>query len=139
HEDQVVEYARSRHVVVHDLGHGEPEEREEDALGRVTQIVVLHWRTTHQRRGIDRVPPGGDRGDVYPGIRVRQRIEAGVIAEGTLQRERLRRIDVPLEHQFRLGGHVQLTGDRAGELNRITTQKAGEEELVDGGRQRSGS
>jgi hypothetical protein len=44
HEHEVVEPALGGHVVVHDLGHGELEQRQEDPLGGVAEVVVLHRR-----------------------------------------------------------------------------------------------
>ena len=59
-----------------------------------------------------------------------------MVAERSLQHERLRGIDVSLEHDLRLGGHLEVAGDRLGQLHRLAAEEAGEEELVDRGRQR---
>ena len=65
------------------------------------------------------------------GIQIGQRVEAGVIAERALDHQRLGRIDVALDHELRLGRHLEVAGHRLRQLHRLAPQEAGEEELVD--------
>jgi hypothetical protein len=131
-----VETTLGRHVVVHDLRTGELEQRQEDALGGVPEIEVFHGRLAHDGRGIHRLLAHRHRRHVHARVQVGFAVVAGVIAERALHHQRFGRIDVPFDHEIRFGRHFEIARDRLGQLHRRTTQEAGEDELVDHGRQR---
>ncbi len=99
------------------------------------QIEVLHRGRAHDRGRIDRLAAAGHRGDVHRRIVVRQRVEPRVVAERTLQHQRLTGVDVALEDQVRFGRHHQVAGDRPRQSDRAASQKAREHVLVDVGRE----
>ena len=109
-EDQVVEDPLRRHVVVDDLRQGHAEQRQEDPLGGVTEMVVLHRRPADDRGRIDGALSVGDRLHVDARVVVGQRVEAGVISERTFQHQVLRWIDVPLDDDLRFRGDRQIAG-----------------------------
>jgi hypothetical protein len=74
----------------------------------VAEVEVLHRWAADQGRRINGIPARRDGGDVDLGIVVGERVEAGVVAEGALEDQLLCRIDVALQDQLGLGGHVQV-------------------------------
>ncbi len=144
------------------------EQRQEHPLGRLAEEVVLLRRQADDRRGIDRVAAVGDGRGGEDGVAIGQRVEAGVVAEGAFEDgafEQLRdlgsggaavvadrpgedlgveagpagiRADVALDHDLRLGGHVDVDRLRADEPDRRAVQEAGEQQLADARRQRRG-
>ena len=95
----VVERARDRQVVVDDLGHGHPDRRQEDPLGRLAEPRVLLRRLADDDRRVDRVAAHRHRGDVEDGERLGRRVVAGVVAERPLVGE-VALLDVALEHDL---------------------------------------
>ena len=136
HEHEVMKPALGRHVVVDDFGRGELEQRQEDALGGVTEIEVFHGRSADDRCGVDRLLAHRHRGDVHLRIQIGFGVEPRVIAERPFDDERIGRIDVAFDHELRVSGHFKIVGDRLGQPHRILAQEAGEEKLVDVGRER---
>src|SRR6476659_3041700 len=70
-------------------------------------------------------------------IMIRQRVETGVVTEGSLQYQRLRRVDIPFEHQLGLGGYFEAAGHCAGKIDRFSSQESSKEKFIDGGWQPS--
>ena len=73
---------------------------------------------------------------MHGGIAVGQRVESGVIPERSLHNQWLGGVDVPLDHQFSLGRHHEITSHRLGEQYRLATQETGEDVFVDVRRKR---
>ena len=69
------------------------------------------------------------------GVLVGERVVAGVVAEGALEAG-LALLDVALEDDLGVGGHLEVDGRARRELDRLAAQEAGEHELADAGRQR---
>ena len=67
---------------------------------------------------------------MHGGIAVGQRVESGVIPKRSLHNQWLSGVDVPLDDQFRLGRHHEITGHRFGEQYRLATQETGEDVFV---------
>ena len=94
------------HVVVHHFRNRELEQRQENSLGSVSEIIVFHWRTADDRRCIDWVPAHRQSSDVNLRVKIGLGIETGVISEWPLDYQRLRRIDVTLDRELRLGRNL---------------------------------
>ena len=73
---------------------------------------VLHRRLADDGRGIDRIAAVRDARDVKRRIAIREAIDAGVIAERSLDAQVLV-VDVSLEHELGVGRHHQIDGLRA--------------------------
>src|SRR5919112_3356807 len=101
-EDQIMEYALRRHVVVDDLGQHQARERQEDPLCRVPEPRVLHRRAAHDGGGVDGVAAHCHRGNVHRRVVVGERVEAGVVPERTFKRQWLLRVGVALDDNLRL-------------------------------------
>ncbi len=102
----------------------------------MTQVVVLHRWPPDDRRAVDGVSPHRHRGHVHLRVEIGQRVKARVIAERPLGDERLARVDVPLDHELRLGRHLEIAGQRLRQLHRLPSQESGEDEFVDRRRER---
>ena len=80
-EDEVVKDPLRRHVVIHDLRYRQLEQRQEDSLRRVSEVVILHRRTADDRRRVDRIVTHRQRRYVHLrikiGLRVKTRSSAG--------------------------------------------------------------
>ena len=152
-EGGVVEAAVAGQVVVLDVGDEHLEERQEDPLGRLAEVVVLLRRQADERRGKDRVAPMRDRGHLDDGVSIGQRVEAGVVAEGAFEdgartefavaawieadRPALGR-DVPLDHDLAVRGHAKRHGLAAHERDPAAVEVARHQQLAQSRRQRRG-
>ncbi len=136
-DDHVVEHALGRHVHVHDLGEHQPHDRQEDALGGLAEPVVFLRRPADDRRRIDRPRAPGERGEVKHGVVARQRVVARVIAERAFA-PALGGVHVSLQDDLGLRRHLQLDRPAGHELHPVAAQPAGEDDLVDSGRQGGG-
>ena len=121
---------------VHDLRNREPQQRQENPLGRMAQVIVLHRRAAD-----DRVRPHGvvaqrHGGDVHFGIVVRERVKAGVVAERPLEHQLVARVDVPFDDDLGFGGDFEVGRHGFGQPHRLPAQESGEQKLVDRRRQR---
>ena len=132
---EVVERARDRQVVVDDLGNGHLDRGQEDALGRLAEPGVLLRRLADDDRRVDRVASHRDRRHVEDREALGRRVEAGVVAERPFVRE-LALVDVSLEHDLRVGRHLEVDGHALDELDRLAAQEARDHQLVDVLRQR---
>ena len=122
-------------VVVDDLGHGQPDQRQEDPLGRLADRAVLLRRAADDDRLEDRVGAHGHRLDPHERERLDRRVEAGVVAERALGQPRAR-LDPALEDDLRGGGHLQRHGQAVDQFDPFALHEPGEQVLVDLGRQR---
>ena len=111
HDHEVVEDALGRKVHVDDLGQRLADHRQENALARQPEVVVLHRRHADDRREIGRPLPPRDAGEVEHRVVVGLRIEAGVIAERPFAAP-LARLDVALEHDVRARRHLEIDASR---------------------------
>ena len=127
-----------RHVVVYDLGDRELEQRKEDSLGGVAQVVILHWRPPHDSGRIYRIAPHRQRRHVHLRVEIRLRVKSGVVAKRPFHHQVLGGVDVTLDHELGVGGNLQLAGHRLRQVHRGVSQKPGKQELVDRWRQRRG-
>ena len=125
----------SGQVVVDDFRHGHPDRREEDPLCRLAEPRVLLRRLADDDRRIDRIAAHRDGGELENGERLGRRVVPGVVAERPLLGE-LVLVDVALEHDLGVRGHLQVDGLCLHELHRLAAQEPGEHELVDVLRQR---
>ena len=73
-----------RQLEVDDLGQGEAEQRQEEALGGLAQVAIFHRRPADERGRIHGASAMTHGGDVEDGIAVNERVVAGVIAERSL-------------------------------------------------------
>ena len=71
-------------------------------------------------------------------IQIGEGVEPGVIAERPFRHQRLRGVDVPLDHELRFRRHLEIARHRLRQAHRRPPQKAREQELIDGGWQRRG-
>ena len=137
-DHQVVERALDRQVHVDDLGkHHRRSGRNSRSVALPSHASSIGGRPTRvagytaSRR---RVTPG----DVERGILVARRVVARVIAERPLVDQRLRRVDVPLEHEVGVGGDLERHRLARHQLHRAPSQEPGEHPLVDAVGQRRG-
>ena len=135
HDHAVVKDARDGQVVVDDLGHGHPDERQEDALGRLAdRSVLLGWPADHDGL-VDRTALHGHAFDSQRRERFHRCVEAGVVAEGTFG-QAAAGFQPPLQHDLGLRGHLQRDGQAVDQVDPLAAQEAREQVLVDLGRQR---
>ena len=85
-------------------------DRQEDALGRLAEPVVLLRRAPDDGGRIDRPRAPRDRREVEHGVVAGQRVVAGVVAERALE-PLLGGVDVALQHDLGLRRHLEV--DRA--------------------------
>ena len=104
----------------------------------MSEVEILHRRPSNDRGGVHRVAARRHGRDVYRRIQIGLRVEAGVVAEWPLGDQRFSRIDVPFDHELRLGGHFEVARHGARERDRRAAEESGEEELIHGRRQRRG-
>jgi len=103
-EDEVVEDAFGRQREVHDLGEVHLEDGQEEFHGRATDVEVFHRRDADDGGGINGVFAVRDGGDVEDGIRLGQRVIAGVVAERAFVAQRLGRVNVAFDDEVGVGG-----------------------------------
>ncbi len=138
HEDEVVEDALGRERDVHDLREVHLEDGQEELHGGGAHVEVLHRRDADDGGGIHGVPAVRDGGDVEDGIRLGQRVIAGVIAERAFVAQRFGGVDVAFDDEVGVGGHLQGVGLALHELNGFLAEITGEQELVEAVGQRRG-
>ena len=136
HDDEVVEDALGRHVHVDDLRQHHPDDRQEQALRRLAEPVVLHGRPPHDDRRVDRVAAARHRGQVEDGVGVGERVVARVVAERPLD-ARLRGVAVALEDDLRVGRHLEVDRPALHHLDALPADPAGEQDLVEARRERA--
>ena len=136
-ERDIVEDALDRQVQVRNFRQGKPQQWQEQPLGRLAEPAVLHGRASHDRAGIDGVPPVRDRGDMEHRVHIGQRIVAGMVAEWALHSV-LRRIDLSFYDDLRVFRHLQVHGLRLDQVHGLFAEETGEQHLVDSGRKRRG-
>jgi len=86
-EDEIVEDAFRGQRDIHDLREVHLEDRQEELHRGAAHVEILHGRDADDGRGIHGVLAVGDRRDVEDGIGFRQRVVAGVVAEGAFVAE----------------------------------------------------
>jgi hypothetical protein len=74
------------------------------------------------------------------GIRLGQRVIAGVIAERAFVAQRFGRVDVAFDHEIRVGRHFEIVGLALDQFDRFLAQVTGEQEFIEaiGQRRRGG-
>ena len=133
---EVVEDPLHRHAVVDDLRGDHLQERQEEPLGRLAEPLVLDRRRPDHGGRVDGVLPVGDGHHVEGRVVVGQRVEAGVVAEGPLAHQRRRGVHEPLDDDVGVGRDLEAGGHALHHPDPLAAQEAGEEVLVDVGRQR---
>ena len=98
-------------------------------------MAVLLRRPADDDRLEDRAFPHGHRLDPQVRERLDRRVEAGVVAERTL-RQPLAGLHPALQHHLGVGRHLQRHAEAVHHLHSFALQEAGEQVLVDVGRQR---
>ena len=71
--------------------------------GRAADVEILHWRNADDGGGIDGVFAMREGGDVKDGIRLGQRVIAGVVAERAFFAQRLARVNVAFDDEVGVG------------------------------------
>ncbi len=134
HQHEVVEDALGRHMDVDNLGQEETHQRQEQPLGCLAHVDVLHGRHSDDSCGIDRVLAVGDCRDVEDRERLNRRIVAGVIAEGTLWKVVVG-LHITLDHDFRLRWDLERLAYAVHELHWPASQPSSQQVFVDVGGQ----
>ena len=138
HYDQVGERALSGHVDVHDLGQDHSHQRQEDPLGHLAHVEVLHGRATHDGGRIDRFLAVGDAGYVEDRVRVFHGVVAGVIAKGAFV-SLFAWCYIPFQHNLSLGGHHQIVGLGLDQFHTLFAEEPSHCHLIHVGRQGRGA
>jgi len=98
-----VEDAFRRQREVHDLGEVHLEDGQEEFHGGAADVEIFHGRDADDGGRIDGVLPMRDGCDVKDGIRLGQRVVAGVVAERAFVAQRLARINVAFDDEVGVG------------------------------------
>ena len=123
HDHQIVEDAFGGHVHVHDFGQLFPHQGEENSLYGVAHPVVFHGRRADDGRDVDGVFAPCEAGNVERRELVLERIITGVVAERPFGADVVE-VHVAFQHDFRVGGHLQVYGLAGHEFQRIAAQDA---------------
>ena len=105
-----MEDAFGRQRDVHDLGEVHLEDGQEEFHGRAADVEVFHRRDADDGGGINGVFAVRDGGDVEDGIRLGQRVVAGVVAERAFVAQRLGRVNVAFDDEVGVGGDFEVVG-----------------------------
>src|SRR5207247_6013052 len=98
-DHQVMKNAFHRQVDIDQLRDGEFHEWKENALDGFAHPGVFHGRLADNGGRVNRILAMRDARKMKDGIKIFERIKAGVIAEGTFSAE-LVEMNVPFEHDF---------------------------------------
>ena len=117
-------------VVVDDLGDAHPDRRQEDALGRLREPLVLGRRLADDDRRVDRVAAHRDRRDAEDRELLGRGVEARVVAERPFDPDVVP-VDPALEHDLGVRRHLEVDGLALDELHRRALEEAGHHQLAD--------
>ena len=138
HHGQIVRRTGNRHRQLFHFGlYGQPDRCQENFLGGFGDIGVLLRRNAHQRRRINGIAPPRDGHHMEAGIFIGQRVKTRMVAERPFHRLRLRRIDIPFDHEIAVGRHINIVGDTLHQFHRAPAQKPCQQVFVHVVRHRS--
>ena len=137
-KDEVVERAFRWQRDVHDLGKVHLEDGQEEFHRRAADVEVFHRRDADDGRGIHSILAVRDRGDVKNGIRLGQRVVAGVVAERAFVAERFLGVDVAFDDEVGVGGNFEVVSLALHQLHGFFSQVASEQKLIETIGQRCG-
>ena len=134
HEHEVMKYPLGRHVIIHDLGNRHLEERQEDPLRGMSEVVILHRGLADDCRRIHRRLSHRHRGHVHQRIEIRLGVESGVVTERAFHHQFFGRVYVALNDELGFRRHLEVARQRLRQYHRLMSQKSGENEFVNGWR-----
>ena len=140
HVDQIVRDAARRQVVINDLRQNQLRGYEENSLGGLDQVRVLHRRATDNRRGVNRVFAHGDGRHVKQRVLILQSVEPRVIPKWPFDNPRFIRVDVALQNKLCIRRNLETDRDALDDILALVAQKTRQAVLVDArhGRNRRG-
>src|SRR5580698_8247056 len=117
-------------VDVDEFRNGEAHEWKQNALDGFAHPAVFHRRLADDSGGVDRVFAMGNATDVEDGIKIFERVEAGVVAEGALGAEFVE-VNVAFENDFGGSGDFEIDGLALDEFDGLLAEEAGDEIFLD--------
>ena len=138
HKNQIVKHTFSRQGDVHDLReiHLEDGQKQRDACS--AKVKILHWWLPYDGARVHGIAAMCDGRNVKRGIVLRQGVIASMISERAFTPERFRRVDIALNHDVRIGGHLEIVGFAFHERHGLAAEVAGQQQFIKSVGQRSG-
>src|ERR1700687_290437 len=135
-DHQIVKDALDRQVDVDEFGDRQLHQRQEDALDCLAHVSVFLRRLADNRRRVNGIFPMRDAGNVKDGIKIFERVEAGVVAEGALA-AKLVEIHIAFEDDFAGCWDLKVDGFTFHEIHGSAAQEAGDQVFLNFGWRRN--
>src|ERR1039457_1122786 len=135
-DHQIVEDAFDGQVDVDEFGNGQFHQRQKDALDRLTHVGVFLRGLADDCGRVDWIFAVRDAGDVEDGIKIFERVEAGVVAEWALAAKFVE-IHVAFEDDFAGCGDFQVDGFTFHQIDGGSAEEAGDQVFLNLGRRRN--